>query len=106
MTPASLPLANGHCRTVADATNGSQRAQRERLLLILPVAIRQCPFAERPFASEAKPVSDVSDQRVLKAYTVLDLYSSPGFSVVDGKEGLFGESGKCCVSRQKPLRSP
>lgn len=33
--------------------------------------------------------------------TVVDLYSCPGRSTVDGKCGLLGESGKCCVSRQK-----
>src|SRR5262245_12832724 len=39
-----------------------------------------------------------------KAKTVLDAYSCPGFTIVVGKFALFGESGKCCVSRQKPLR--
>jgi len=34
--------------------------------------------------------------------TVFDLNVSPGFKIVLGKSGWFGESGKCCVSRQKP----
>ena len=38
--------------------------------------------------------------------TVVCRYLSPGFSSVDGKFGWFGESGKCCVSKQKPLRNP
>ena len=38
-------------------------------------------------------------------YTVFDRYVSPGRRIVDGKFGWFGESGKCCVSRQKPLRA-
>ena len=28
----------------------------------------------------------------------------PGFTTVDGKFGLLGESGKCWVSRQSPAR--
>ncbi len=36
--------------------------------------------------------------------TVCVRYSAPGRSVVVGNFGLFGESGKCCVSRQKPVR--
>ena len=39
-----------------------------------------------------------------KRYTVVVLYSWPGFSSVVGNFGWFGESGKCCVSRQKPQR--
>jgi len=34
-------------------------------------------------------------------YTVVDLKVSPGLSTVDGKFGLLGESGKCCVSSVK-----
>jgi hypothetical protein len=33
---------------------------------------------------------------------VVECIVSPGFSSVLGKSGWFGESGKCCVSRQKP----
>jgi len=39
-----------------------------------------------------------------KAYTVSVWYTSPGLRIVEGKSGLLGESGKCCVSRQKPER--
>jgi hypothetical protein len=38
--------------------------------------------------------------------TVLDRNVSPGFRIVEGKAGWFGESGKCWVSRQKPERCP
>ena len=41
---------------------------------------------------------------VPKVKTVVVLYSWPGFSVVEGNAGWFGESGKCCVSRQNPVR--
>lgn len=34
--------------------------------------------------------------------TVVDRYVSPGRSTVDGNPGLFGESGKCWVSRASP----
>ena len=37
-----------------------------------------------------------------KANTVFDWYRSPGRRIVDGKAGWLGESGKCCVSRQRP----
>jgi len=40
------------------------------------------------------------------ANTVFDSYVCPGRSIVDGKFDLFGESGKCCVSRQNPVRRP
>jgi hypothetical protein len=30
----------------------------------------------------------------------------PGFNVVVGKLGWFGESGKCCVSRHRAVRLP
>ena len=36
--------------------------------------------------------------------TVRDVYVFPGLKIVDGKLGWLGESGKCCVSRQKPNR--
>lgn len=39
-----------------------------------------------------------------KVKAVLVSYFSPGRSIVDGNFGWFGESGKCCVSRQKPVR--
>jgi hypothetical protein len=38
--------------------------------------------------------------------TVRELKGLPGFRIVDGKFGWFGESGKCCVSRQSPKRWP
>ena len=38
--------------------------------------------------------------------TVLDAKVSPGRSIVDGNVGWFGESGKCWVSRQKPIALP
>jgi len=34
--------------------------------------------------------------------TVFEWNDSPGFRIVVGKSGWFGESGKCCVSRQRP----
>src|SRR5690606_41695418 len=34
--------------------------------------------------------------------TVVEVKVSPGRRTVDGNDGWFGESGKCCVSRQKP----
>jgi hypothetical protein len=33
---------------------------------------------------------------------VVECIVSPGFRTVLGKSGWFGESGKCCVSRQNP----
>ena len=39
---------------------------------------------------------------ITKANTVFDWYRSPGRRIVDGKPGWLGESGKCCVSRQRP----
>ncbi len=41
-------------------------------------------------------------QRTPKVKTVSECTVSPGFSRVGGKPGWLGESGKCCVSRQKP----
>ena len=41
-----------------------------------------------------------------KANTVSERYSCPGRRMVEGNPGWFGESGKCCVSRQKPDRWP
>ena len=35
-------------------------------------------------------------------WTVSCRYVSPGRSTVEGNSGRLGESGKCCVSRQKP----
>lgn len=55
---------------------------------------RDAPFCEAR-ASEAR-------YRTPVVKTVRERYVSPGRSVVVGKLGLFGESGKCCVSRQKP----
>src|SRR2546423_849008 len=40
------------------------------------------------------------------ANTVRELYSSSGRSTTGGNARWFGESGKCCVSRQKPARWP
>ena len=37
-----------------------------------------------------------------KLKTVSECKVWPGFRVVDGKAGWLGESGKCCVSKQKP----
>lgn len=34
-------------------------------------------------------------------YLVTVWYFSPGFRMVEGNEGLLGESGKCCVSRHR-----
>jgi hypothetical protein len=36
-------------------------------------------------------------------YTIVLWYVCPGFNSTDGKFGLFGESGWCCGSRQKPV---
>jgi len=41
---------------------------------------------------------------VEKRKIVVDWKVSPGFNSVDGKFGWLGESGKCCVSRQKAVR--
>jgi hypothetical protein len=41
---------------------------------------------------------------VRNRYTVVLLNCAPGFRTVDGNFGWFGESGKCCVSRQNPDR--
>ncbi len=41
---------------------------------------------------------------VVNLYVVVVLYFSPGFKTTDGNLGWFGESGKCCVSRQKAER--
>jgi len=38
------------------------------------------------------------------AKIVRDRYSLPGRNMVDGNCGWFGESGKCCVSRQNANR--
>jgi hypothetical protein len=38
--------------------------------------------------------------------TVVDAYFAPGRRIAVGKLAWFGESGKCWVSRQKPLRLP
>src|SRR5258708_1858941 len=43
---------------------------------------------------------------VVNRYTVVELNLWPGFNSVVGNDGLFGESGKCCVSRQNPDRRP
>ena len=37
-----------------------------------------------------------------KVNVVVECMVSPGRRTVLGKSGWFGESGKCCVSRQKP----
>jgi hypothetical protein len=44
------------------------------------------------------------NQRAENLKMVVWLYSWPGRSAVEGKLGWLGESGKCWVSRQKPLR--
>jgi hypothetical protein len=49
----------------------------------------------------ARPYGSV---RTPNTQTVRDRYSSPGRSTVPGKAGWLGESGKCCVSRQNPVR--
>ena len=36
-------------------------------------------------------------------YMVFCVYCPPGFSTTDGKYGWFGESGKCCASKQMAL---
>jgi hypothetical protein len=46
-------------------------------------------------------VRDAYQLATENANTVVDMNSSSGRSSVDGKSGWFGESGKCCVSRQK-----
>ena len=38
----------------------------------------------------------------LKRNSVVDSITSPGFTIVVGNSGWFGESGKCCVSRATP----
>ena len=58
------------------------------------------PFAPPPPLDAPPPPLDPN------ANTVVDRYSCPGLRIVDGNSGLFGESGKCCVSRQKPARRP
>jgi hypothetical protein len=40
-----------------------------------------------------------NEASVANRNTVVERNSSPGFSSVVGKFGLFGLSGKCCVSR-------
>lgn len=42
----------------------------------------------------------------VKWYTVVLLNVSPGRNTVDGNDGWFGESGKCCVSRHRPACFP
>jgi hypothetical protein len=42
--------------------------------------------------------------RVENRKIVVELKVCPGLSTVEGNAGWFGESGKCCVSRQNPYR--
>ena len=60
-------------------TPRAKRATRRLLFL------RSCPYFTTP-----------------KVNVVVECSVSPGLSSVDGKLGWFGESGKCCVSRQSP----
>src|SRR5436190_273031 len=45
-----------------------------------------------------------ASRRTPKRNTVRVMSALPGLKMVDGNPDLFGESGKCCVSRHKPLR--
>ena len=60
---------------------------------------------EQREAEEAKPLGpekNISDHSAENAKTVVLLNFSPGLTMEDGNSGRFGESGKCCVSRQSP----
>ena len=93
------------------------RADRTRELANLMCSQHFSGFHYRldePSSSTVKSTRSVRSRRVCPttAYdtpnlnTVVELYSWPGRSTVDGKCGLLGESGKCCVSRQNPQRAP
>ena len=47
-----------------------------------------------------------ASEHLEQAKTVRDRCVSPGRRIVDGKFERLGESGKCCVSRQSPVRCP
>ncbi len=97
--------------TVFTATGADEaRAVLERE----PVAIVLCD-QRMPGTTGVEFLKDVRSRWpdairiVISGYTekrkmVVDRYSSPGRSTVLGNCGWFGESGKCCVSRQKPKR--
>jgi hypothetical protein len=72
-----------------------------------PNAERRTPNAERrtPNAERRTPNAEEGYFTVPNVNTVCDEYFWPGRRIVDGNFGRFGESGKCCVSRQKPVRS-
>src|SRR5258708_39742993 len=53
-----------------------------------------------PAVQQSTAVSDVLSFRLSTAGG----HQSPGLRTVLGKFGLFGESGQCCGSRQKPVR--
>jgi hypothetical protein len=69
-------------------------------------------FAEAPSEAEGKAEGSREREaqrphhtyRVENLKIVFDRNVSPGFRIVEGNAGWFGESGKCCVSRQKALR--
>ncbi len=91
--------------TPISPTEGKQRKHKPSSFvasLNLPVPLaagRQVGVIEPDAKSlRGQRGSGGNEASVAKRNTVVERNSSPGFSSVDGKFGLFGLSGKCCVS--------
>ena len=84
---------------LSNASRAVQKAPKRKPLLCAtcPRALRGTAFT---FGIVLPRVLGYSYGVTEKANTVIELNVSPGASSVDGNSGWFGESGKCCVSRQ------
>src|SRR5712692_1035825 len=94
VTGAVLTITTAR-HTASDAINS---ANRESLRDI----VNDLPNISRTFLNQgATPQGATPNVKM-----VFDRYVSPGRRIVGGKFEWFGESGKCCVSRQNPPRAP
>ncbi|MBA7645946.1 hypothetical protein ES703_53706 [subsurface metagenome] len=98
-----FPVRNfgGYLRTLPGTRNATAKQQRNQNKYYAGHSKKNTSnFAFLfPFNCQQKP----SGYLIENLCTVRCVYFSPGFRTTDGKLALLGESGKCCVSRQKPL---
>src|SRR5439155_18826708 len=90
----------GRCRW-SGACHADELAERRRAALPRDRNLRRARKLVDALPRFGAPQGAVENLKIVVSWKV-----SPGLSFVVGNSGWFGESGKCCVSRQKPERCP